>query len=186
MYQRIGNYDKARDYLHESLNMRIEIFGEKHEATAKAYNVLGSFFQDITKKTKDKNEAKKYHEEAYRLMKKALDIRLEVLPKNHLDIATSYNNLGSYYAEIENNKEALKYFELLLEIYQSGVEDDVNKIALLYFNMGTLYRQEGKNTKALKFKKCAQKKWKTVLDEGHFYLKTVKKDIYYLRLLNKK
>ncbi len=61
------------------------------------------------------------HAKARSYCEKALEIQQKSLPKNHLDFAQSYNNIGLVYESIKEYSKALSYFERALDIYQGSL-----------------------------------------------------------------
>ena len=55
------------------------------------------------------NQAKDYHQ-------RALEIRIKVLGPNHIDVATSYNNLGLVNEAMGELEQAKHYYQRALEI----------------------------------------------------------------------
>ena len=54
-------------------------------------------------------------------MLQALEIRQNVLPSNHSDLAQSYNNVGWLCRCVGNCSEAISYFERALKIYRNSL-----------------------------------------------------------------
>ena len=54
-------------------------------------------------------QAKDYHE-------KVMEIYINVLGPNHIDVATSYNNLGLVYEAMGELQQAKDYHEIAMEI----------------------------------------------------------------------
>ena len=82
VYQALGQYNEAKEYLHKALIIRKKIFGEEHGHVAASYNNLGSVYQALGQY----NEAKEYHY-------KALIIRKKIFGEEHGGVPTSYTNL---------------------------------------------------------------------------------------------
>ena len=81
----------------------------------------------------------------------ALDIRLQVLGKEHPDIATTYNNIALvYYAQGDYTK-ALEYFEKAIEIAEHVLDKDHPDIATTYNNIALVYKALGDYTKAQEY-----------------------------------
>jgi tetratricopeptide (TPR) repeat protein len=61
-------------------------------------------------------KAKGDFEQAAEFCMKCLEIRNAVLPSNHPDLATSYNNLGELQQAIGDFEQADKFYMICLEI----------------------------------------------------------------------
>jgi tetratricopeptide (TPR) repeat protein len=58
------------------------------------------------------------YSEALSFCKKAVALREKTLPLDHLDFATTYNNIGLVYYLMEDYSKALSFFERTLDIWQ--------------------------------------------------------------------
>ncbi|CAF3807400.1 unnamed protein product [Rotaria sp. Silwood1] len=63
------------------------------------------------------------------------------LPPNHPDLATSYNNIGAIYNELQDYSKALLYYEKSIQIMQKSLPPNHPFLALAYHNLAlTFYR----------------------------------------------
>jgi len=177
MYNKIGNYDESYIYLNESLNMRKEIFGEEHESTARAYNVLGGFLRDKAMRTLDKKEQEEIYGKAYWYSYKALEIRVDKLSEHHPDIAISFMNVGTFYADINKFDEAMQCFKVSLEIFDKAIGDYSKTSSQIYFNVGTIFWKQKKFEKAIKYKEKSLQLSSKILDKNHPNLILIKEEI---------
>ena len=168
MHKELGNYAEAFSYLYKSLKIRKDIFGEEHESTARAYDVLGSFYQDISKDRENRIIYENYHEKAYDYLTKALEIRKKILKNNHPSIAVSYNNLATWYKEIGDYKKAIEYFNHIINNFYG--EENQLIIAMANFHLGRVYFINNDLEKALNFIKKAITIWSNILPEDHQYI----------------
>ena len=76
--------------------------------------------------TGDLDKAKEYHEWA-------LEIKKEQLGANHVDVATSYNNLGTVYSKTGDLEKAEEYYEWALKIIKEKLGG--NMLMLLRLTM---------------------------------------------------
>jgi tetratricopeptide (TPR) repeat protein len=105
-------------------------------------------------------KSKEYHE-------KCLSIRLKVLAKHNLKIATSYNNIGVAWLNIGNYTKALEYFEQCLEIRLKNFGEERESVAKIYGNIGVVWEKKGNYEKSIEFhQKCLAIELK-VLGEEH-------------------
>jgi len=79
-----GEFEKARNFFSEALEVRKDVFGENDPITATSYCLLGKIYQRLG----DCNKARDY-------MTKALGILKAVLGDNHRDTVTIYELLES-------------------------------------------------------------------------------------------
>ncbi|MFS8563686.1 MAG: tetratricopeptide repeat protein [Rhabdochlamydiaceae bacterium] len=89
------------------------------------------------------NEALKYS-----LM--ALKIRLELLGEEHLDTATSYNNVGLSLGALGRHQEALEHKQKALEIRLKVLQEEHLDTAISYNNVGFSLGALGRHQEALK------------------------------------
>ena len=177
MYDKLKKYDESYFYLSESLQLRKEIFGEKNEFTARAYNVLGSFLQDKSKRVLNQEEFDEIYQKAYEYSYKALEIRIEILSKNHPDIAISFINVGTFHAEMNEYTNAIHFFEVSLNIYQEAIGDYSTHIAKVYSNIGNVLWMQEKFEEAIKIKEKSFDLCSNVLNENHPNIIDIKKEI---------
>jgi len=76
LYYKLEEFNKVEDFCFKSLKIKKELFGENHLQVAITYYNLAIFLF---------NEKKNYAE-AYKYMKKCVDIRKNFLPKKHSDL----------------------------------------------------------------------------------------------------
>ena len=124
VFQSVGEYDKAREYLEKALAIRVEIGDKEGEATD--YGNLGTVFQSVG----DYDKAREYHE-------KALAIRVEIGDKE--GEATDYGNLGTVFQSLGEYDKAREYLEKALAIkIQIGHKKGE---ASSYGNLGTVFQE---------------------------------------------
>ena len=86
VYQKLGQYNEAKEFLEKALIIKKKIFGEDHADVARSYNDLGNVYRQLGQY----NEAKEF-------LEKALIIKKKIFGEDHADVAGSYNNLGNVY-----------------------------------------------------------------------------------------
>ena len=82
---------------------------------------------------------------------KALSIQEKVLPENHLDIATLYNNLGCLYGKLGEYEMELEYCLKALAIREKVLPKNHPDIAVSYSNVGSAYNRLGESKNGLKY-----------------------------------
>ena len=72
-------------------------------------------------------------------IKKILKSFKKILSSNHLDWATSYNNIGLMYGKMGDHSKALSSHEKILEVYQKSFP--LNHLDLInsYYSIGVVY-----------------------------------------------
>jgi tetratricopeptide (TPR) repeat protein len=97
-----------------------------------------------------KNGQGKYTE-AIAYCEKSLKLQQKVLPANHPDFASSYNNIGFVYNNMGEYSKALSSHEKALEIRQKTLPANHPSLATSYSNIGDVYRNMGKYSKTLSY-----------------------------------
>lgn len=101
------------------------------------------------------------------LHKKCLDIRKDILGKNHLDTARSYNNLAHVYMERGEYKRAEKLYKKSLTIRKKLLRKNHPYIAASYNNLAGAYRNQGEYNKAKDLYQKSMKMREKVLGKEH-------------------
>jgi CHAT domain-containing protein len=93
-----------------------------------------------------------YHYDlAVGLLEKGLAIKQQLLPAYHIDLFTSYYNIGICYSDQHRFNDALQYYELALEITQkNGLTKELH-MAALYSEMGAIFLFQKNIPKALEY-----------------------------------
>ena len=105
-------------------------------------------------------KAKEYYEWALKIQK-------EQLGANHVDVATSYNNLGKVYSDKGDLEKAKEYYEWALEIQKEQLGANHVDVAKFYNNLGTVYSDKGDLEKAKEYHEWALKIQKEQLGANH-------------------
>lgn len=98
---------------------------------------------------------------------KALGIRLSTLDKNHPDMAISYNNIGTLYADLGEYGKASEYLNKALGIWLFVYGEDHPEIAASYGNIGAVYSKTGEDDKAMEYYNKALKINSSIYGENH-------------------
>jgi CHAT domain-containing protein/tetratricopeptide (TPR) repeat protein len=119
--------------------------------------------------------------------KQALEIRKKALGEEHLDYASSLNNLGILYYEMGDYKAAEPYYKQSLEIYKKALGEEHPDYASSLNNLGILYRNMGDYKAAEPYYKQALEIYKKVFGEEHDrYASTENSYAYFLAKTNRK
>ena len=134
MFQSLGQYDKAKEYLEKVLAITIQIGNKEEEGNS--YGNLGTVFHSLGQYDK----AKEY-------LEKALAIRIQIGDK--MGEASSYGNLGSVFQSLGQYDKAKEYHEKAHAIsIQIG---DKEGEAVNYGNLGSVFQYLGQYDKAKKY-----------------------------------
>ncbi|MEE1061190.1 MAG: tetratricopeptide repeat protein, partial [Ruminococcus sp.] len=101
---------------------------------------------------------------AVKYYEKSKDIFEEILPENHSDLASIYNNLGNAYSDKGDIDTAIEYYEKALKIREELLLENHPDLAMSYNNLGIAYDDKGALDKAIEYHNKALKE---VLPENH-------------------
>jgi tetratricopeptide (TPR) repeat protein len=87
--------------------------GERHPDVASSYNNLAGLYESMGR-----------YEEAEKLFKKTLALRLEILPENHPHIMSSYWWLATIASRQENYQEAIAHYQQAINIAQQTLGEN--------------------------------------------------------------
>ena len=79
----------------------------------------------------------------------SLDIQQKILPANHPNFATPYNDIASVYSNMGEYSKALSYYQKCLDIQQKSFPANHPNLATSYNNIGLVYTNMGEYSKAL-------------------------------------
>ena len=135
IYGKWNKYEKALDYYQKSKDLFFETGNRR--ALSQVLTNMGEVYNF---ELKDYKTALKLYNEALQLKKSMED---------KVGIALLYNNLGTLYANMEDNSKALEYFNSSLKIYnESGVSTGV---VMVNYNLGELNQSFRKTNTAIDF-----------------------------------
>jgi len=133
-YKQLGNFEKALDYLYQSLH----IFREDKNRLFQSYpiNVIGSIYFE----NGDYIKALEYFDEGLAIRQASLD---------KLGEAGSLDNIGFTHFKLGNYAQAFSYCEQSLVIAENTQDERTQSNALLH--LAEIYKQTGNIEKATKF-----------------------------------
>ena len=99
--------------------------------------------------------------------KKSLDIRENVLGKDHPDTAATYNNIGLVYCNKGDYDKALEYYGKALDIFENVLGKDHPNTAATYNNIAEVYCNKGDYDEALEYYGKALDTQEKVLGKNH-------------------
>ena len=133
LFLKLGQPDKAQQVYEVLLNQTTDDI-EK----ALSYHHIG-WAKD------DKGE----YEESLIFYEKALQIRQQLLPSNHPDLAKSFNHIGIVSDNMGQYAKALSSYKKALQIQQQSLPSNHPAVAASYNNIGILYKNMSAYSKAL-------------------------------------
>ncbi|MCD4833825.1 MAG: CHAT domain-containing protein [Bacteroidales bacterium] len=148
--------DSTLFYWKKTLQIRKEIFGEKHVNVANIYNNIGLVY--------NKNNE---YDLSLQYQFKALQIRKELLGEKHTYVAISYNNIGIVYADKNEYDLALEYYFKALQINKELIGEKHTSVALSYNNIGIIYNEKNEYDIALQYYFKALQIRKELFGEKH-------------------
>ena len=108
-----------------------------------------------------------YYSESLCYYMKVLAIQEKVLPENHPDIATSYDNVGYAYGELGEHKKELEYKLKALAIREKVLPENHPDIAISYNSLGYACNELRDHKKSLDYFSKALEIREKVLPENH-------------------
>ncbi len=128
-----GKYAKAVPLFRKSLEIREDVLGSNHPATAKSLNALAQLY--ITMGRYDEVEA---------LHKKALEARIEEFGEHHRAVGQTLNNLATLYRIQGRYDEAEPMLTRALAIQEKALGADHPGLAKALVDFAQLYRAQGR------------------------------------------
>jgi tetratricopeptide (TPR) repeat protein len=141
-----------------------EVFRHMDEKT----NALATLANNLSLRFRDLGQL----DRALEFQLKALEIREQVLDKNHPDLAISYDNLSKIYKDLGQLERGLEFQLKAVEIREQVLDKNHPDIAQSYNNLSLIYKDLGQLERALEFQLKAVKIREQVLDKNHPSLAT--------------
>ncbi|WP_271729905.1 CHAT domain-containing protein [Aquimarina algiphila] len=107
------------------------------------------------------------YDKAFDYYRNALNVKREILPDDHWEIAKSYNNMGMIFHFHRAYDKALEYYKKSLLIRKKTLGSNHIETGLSYFNLGLTYDRKEEYDKALIYMKTALSIGTNVLNENH-------------------
>lgn len=137
VYREIGNYDRARILLQDSVQIFRKHFPKDYRLVAMSLTHLGAVYRHIGDLTKSKD-----------LLEEGIDIYEKHSIDDQTDIAWALVHLGNTYREIGDLSKATHLLEKSLRIYVRGFSKNHPTTAWNLSQLGNMYRESGKYEKA--------------------------------------
>lgn len=180
LHRRLKNYEKAREYLEQSIQLNKQHSGDKKRLSrtlaylGSVYRGLG-FYQKAIESLEESlalynnsfsNDyfrigwiltqlGNVYRElgspaKAKECLESGLHIFQEHLPENHVDMGLALAYLGNYSREQGKYAESLEYLEKSLKIYNKYYDETHTRMGWLLYHLANTYKAMGKNQEAEK------------------------------------
>lgn len=152
-----GNYLTAADFYEKALQVLREPANEqKKYAFSYIHNLAGISYR----KQGDHGNAMRHYDEAYEYLS-------NLFPKNHPEIAMSYNNRGTIQYENGDIGSAIYYFKQSAKIFEESYGKNHQKVSAAHNNIGLSYYRLRNYLKAAEHLEIAQETKLNVLGENH-------------------
>jgi tetratricopeptide (TPR) repeat protein len=152
----IGDYQAARPYYENALEIRKKVLGDDHIETANSLNNIGGLLQVMGE-----------YRSARPFFEKALKIRKQKLGELHPDTATILDNLGHLLQLMGDYQSARPYHENALNIFLRVLGEEDAQTAICMNNLGTLLYLISDYESALPYFEKALKINENVYDKEH-------------------
>ncbi|CAF1140860.1 unnamed protein product [Adineta ricciae] len=90
-------------------------------------HALGSYYYE-----------RRLYDEAMKNLKNSLEIYLRVLPKDHITLTPTYNNIGSIYHKKGEDEKALEYHQRAYEIQKNSPNPDMDSVGTYAGNISSI------------------------------------------------
>lgn len=131
-YQTMYDHDNALPHLRRAITMWRKNPGEKYAPLAMSYNNLGNIHL---------YEYGNY-DSAFFYYNKALQIRLEVLGKEHADVGQALHNIGGTYLKMGQPESAITYYNRALKIFLKNPGNKSVEAGSAYKGLGDAYLRQ--------------------------------------------
>ncbi len=158
-------YKEAEPLYKQTLDIKKNIFGDKHKSTANTLSNLAGLYQ--------KQER---YKEAEPLLKESIIIKKELLGESHPDTAISINNLAEIYVEQGMHQKAEPLLNEALKIRQKSLRKNHPSIANSLNSLAVFYHIQKRYKEADNFYLQAMEIVETILGPKHPHTKLVKKN----------
>jgi len=153
--------DSSIFYLEKALDISYHSFGVD-SIWAKCYHQLGISYYN---KTNDK--------EAIKNWSKAINIRNNIFPENHLDIIRGYRNIGTAYIQYEELDLGIQNLNKAYELNISRKTPDIEKTAQLSSDLGAAYLTSEDLDRAFRYLTIAEDQSKIVFQDQYWDIELI-------------
>ena len=137
-------FNMAKTYFENSLNLRVRLLGDQNVDVAAAYNDLAQIYHDLG----DLEQAMEYQQ-------RALAIQLKKLGAEHVSVATSYSNLALIHKALGDLEQAKEYQQRALAIDLKKLGAEHVSVATSYSNLALIHKALGDLEQAKEYQQRA-------------------------------
>lgn len=130
VYQQMGEYTLAINYLEATLPIFEEAYGSLSYELGQSYNELGITHWKL-----------RQYEQAHQALSQASAIFLEAYGPEDVDVARTFINAGNVFDDENKPEEALKHYAAALQIYEQAAPQSLVRAAV-YNNQGVVLRKQ--------------------------------------------
>ncbi|XP_068688416.1 uncharacterized protein [Montipora foliosa] len=132
IHDRMGEYQKAKEYHDRAVAIEIEKMGSQHINVARSYNNIGR----VLHHQGDLEKAKEY-------LDRALAIQIEKLGSQHIHVASSYHNKGRVLHDQGDLEQAKEYLDRALAIRIEKLGSQHIDVSFSYSKIAKVLRAQG-------------------------------------------
>ena len=155
-FQLQGDYDRAQGLRRQSLDLAIEVLGERHAMTAVNQSRLGDLLRE-----------RGQYGAAAQAYTQALELYRRLYGEVHPRVADLHNDLGQLYGEQGRFDEARRSFDGALEIQGRVYESDHPELASVRINLAALLLGQGFLEEAEDFARQGLESLREALGQSH-------------------
>lgn len=163
IYQKAGEYfrgqaeyQRAGEAIERAINIRQEIFGEKHEKLAISLDYLGEIRQDQA----NYGEALRLHNQATEIFETEKKLETQQGARNRLNLGRTFHSLSEF-------GKAKDCYEQAFNIYKIIPGKNDLYISVCWINLGDLFHDQGEFEKSRKYHEEALIIRRAMLEENH-------------------
>lgn len=152
------HYKKALEYHEAALHIRRKLYSEMHQKVALSYYYIGQCYRGFSSKNGLQNKDFNPIQKELEYLNKALVIQLKVLGKIHYQTANTYQALGNFFYETQNDyHKGFAFHQKAFKIRKALFKDNHLQIAASYIDLAIYYRVMNIYDKELKCLETALK-----------------------------
>ncbi|MCE3230082.1 MAG: hypothetical protein K0R52_10 [Alphaproteobacteria bacterium] len=136
VYRRLGNYEKARDYLEDSVRLRKQ-YEIDDKRIVHTLSCLGSVYRGLGS-----------YQKSIEILEESLKLCEKYYPKDHIRVGRALKSLGTVYRRLGDYKKAKEYIERSVLIFKKYFPENHLNIGLTLAYLGNCLRELGEYQKS--------------------------------------
>ncbi|BFZ18781.1 hypothetical protein BsWGS_21820 [Bradybaena similaris] len=137
-----GKFQHARDHAEKSMSILSKILPEDHLLLSSSKRVKALILEEIGIDCADKDEEKKYLEEALSLHQSSLEQTKATFGEENVQTAKHYGNLGRLFQSMKRYEDAEKMHKQAIEIKERLLGPDDYEVALSVGHLASLFNYD--------------------------------------------